>query len=167
MPTTIGDVIDELVTYARTKLSLAAPVAGKFNILTSVNASQRSFLEEVKDAVITLPCLVIEIGNDEPDNEFGHLGDLRRYPVAFHWMRKFGTGSNRGNQRTIHTDLVSFRKGLESPVTAFTHFFVVERGTIRTGVDSALLEALFVDAKGTIIGGTLDYVPGIQVDDVS
>lgn len=167
MPTSFGDVVDEIVAYVRETLSLDEPAAGLFNVLTSVNASQRSFIEEVKNETILLPCVVIEIGDDEADTEFGITGDLRRYPLALHVLRKWGTGGDRGNQRTIHADLKALRQGLESPGTPFTHFFVVERGTIRTGTDSRVNSELFVDAKSGIIAGTLEYVPGLQVDDAS
>lgn len=156
------DVLDELTAYVRSRIPLAAPSAGVFNLLTSVQASQRSFVEEVKAATITLPCVVIQIGDDEPDTEFGVSSDLRRYPIALHLLQAWGP---LGTQRTLHAALKSLRQGLESPVTPFTNFFVVERGTVRTGTENPVSKELFVDADATIIAGTLEYVPGIQVDD--
>lgn len=162
---TLAAIIDEVTALVRSTLSLDAPATpGHVNVLTSIQAAKRSFVEQVKDGTVELPCVVIDIGDLVEDKDFGVANDWARLPILFHYIREWGP---TGNQRVVAAEVRTLRDALNAPGAAFTTFTPYEKGTIRTGTDSPVNASLFVGAKSDIIASCLFYTPGflVQMDD--
>jgi len=161
----LADLIDELTEFIRTALSLDAPsTPGHTNFLTSIQAAKKSFVEEVKAGTVELPCVVLEIGDFTPDNDYGSHNDFSRAPVTIHIIRPWGPG---GNQRSVYEDAEAIKNGIDRPHVPFTNFLPRERGRVLTDADSPVNAALFVEAKANIVSSCVQWAPGFLVGEAA
>jgi hypothetical protein len=157
------DIATEIVPIAATACSLGEAPSGMINTYSVFQGVYKSFVEEVKAGRIALPCLVSDFGDFTPDTEFG-LNSIRtkRVAVAFHYITQIG-GTN-GTQDGVCAAAEAIGLAFDDHPGGFTTVQVFEPCTIQSNIDSPIMAALAAGSKAGLIGASVSWTPGFQVE---
>lgn len=158
----LKDVIDELKALVRASFELPDPEPETYNVLTSIQAASFSFVEAVKAGEIVLPCVVIEVGDLERDEDWGPTNQfLKRAPVSFYYLRNRGSS---GNQKDLADPMARFIVAIDDGDAEFNTFQVIETGTLQSDVDCPINTALFGESNVSLLASRGYWTPGFLVD---
>lgn len=151
------DFETELKSTASTAVSLPAPTGGMRNVYTSVQAMRESFIENIRNSRISVPCILISFGNVDPADLSMNDAEQGRALVDIYYVSAISQNDAVKNARLI-------KGAIENPATQFSTFSPIESGRVSSNVDLALNLALITAAKALSLStACVKYAPGLLV----
>lgn len=161
------EFLAEFKTIVAAAISLPTAAAGQQNILTTVQGQAMSFVEDVRNGEITLPCIVIDAGNttEDPGTALNNIGDAR-WPVAVTVVRALagiGTDGVQNSQNGAFLNILQIKRAIDVIGDPFQTFYPMEEGKIISSMDSPVNEHLLAESNVMMVAAQIQWLPGLMV----
>lgn len=159
----LDDLIGELKTVAGTVVALPVPGAGQTNTFAVMQGINQNFVNAINSTKVLLPCLVIEIGEFNPELDFGldNWGQ-NRIPCTIHYVAQLAGDS--GTQAGVDAQARKIALYIDDPANSFSTFGAYESGMVASDLNSAINEALLAVSKVNVISSCVKWDPGFLVN---
>lgn len=159
-------LIAELRSTITTAVNLPSPPSGAINFFTTIQGSKKSFVEQLKAVRISLPCVVLDIGDfslpDDNDWAMNTVG-YACAPVTIIYISQWGGAGN--NQSGTYSAAYAIKSSIDNVSALFTTFARVEEGKILSNVDAPVNSSLLADSEVQIVASAVAYTPGLRVQE--
>lgn len=158
-----AELIAEVKATVAAAIDLTEAPAGTMNILTAVQAAQRSFINELIDERLQCPLVIIELGRftGEKDRGVDSWG-MKRIPVTIHVVTR--VGGEGGTQEWCFGQAMNICMAIDDPSKSFNTFEVEELGDVNSGHDAPINIALLSDGQAGVISACVTWSPGWLVN---
>ena len=157
----LTDMIAELKETITAAVGLPEPPAGAINWLTTIQGTKKSFVEQVKVGRISLPFVVLGIGDFTMGPDSDGAVNSNGYMVAPVTVHYVGQWTN-ANQGSVFNEIYAVKVAIDKRPSTLTTCTRIEEGKILTDVDSPINSSLLANSEVQVIASALQYMPGLR-----